>query len=398
MSIRVDTSPLISSSLIVGESGHGVLAENIPSSGPNGAGYTYNDLSLPADNGKEIRGEVVTFPASGVFFAYEDTSFEFTAPDGTYFFEYQLYVDGVATGSPVQVDLVVGVGAIEATCAFSFANTFGGSKQAVFESSVSFDLDSDLGQGGNSNASSAATQALLSVMQSAANAISNVDAHFDITQDMQTVGGLLLEAATTYGIVGNISSNGDISIEAGAMYATSNDVTTINSADMQSSVSYSVVQNTLSQAIANALASGDIGIQSNLNAVSDMVVGSLAAVNIVSAYNAVAGLGFEANLSANIVNNLSSEYLKLVGADADFQNILSVLSSNIATMQAISLNNVSQNISITNTVAAFGGIDVTITTTYTAAGISISGSFTTPDSRTVNITVNSRVVSITTSR
>ncbi|MCG8608952.1 MAG: hypothetical protein MI864_00310 [Pseudomonadales bacterium] len=125
MSIRVDTSPLISSSLIVGNSGHGVLAENIPSSGENGAGYTYNDLSLPADNGKEIRGEIVTEPVSGTFFAYEDTSFEFSANDGSYFFEYQLYVDGVATGSATRVDLIVGGGTdVSATLASIDVSTY----------------------------------------------------------------------------------------------------------------------------------------------------------------------------------------------------------------------------------------------------------------------------------
>lgn len=125
MSIRVDTSPLISSSLVVGNSGHGVLAENIPSSGENGAGYTYNDLSLPADNGKEIRGEIVTEPVSGTFFAYEDTSFEFSANDGSYFFEYQLYVDGVATGSATRVDLIVGGGTdVNATLASIDVSTY----------------------------------------------------------------------------------------------------------------------------------------------------------------------------------------------------------------------------------------------------------------------------------
>lgn len=93
---------------ILGTPKTGVLGSLIPSSGDNGAGYAYNDLSLPADAGKEIRGRITTWPASGTLYAYEDTSFTFTAPDGTYSFQYQLYVDGVATGSPVTVTLQVG--------------------------------------------------------------------------------------------------------------------------------------------------------------------------------------------------------------------------------------------------------------------------------------------------
>ena len=108
--MRVDSSPLIAGSLVVGNASHGVLAENIPSSGTNGAGYIYADLDLPADNGKEVRGEIITTPISGDLFAYEDTSFTFEgAPDGTYNFTYQLYVDGVLTGSVATVTLLVGV-------------------------------------------------------------------------------------------------------------------------------------------------------------------------------------------------------------------------------------------------------------------------------------------------
>jgi len=107
--MRVSATPLISNSLIVGGAGLGVLAANVPSTGENGAGYLYNDLDLPTDNGKEVRGEIVVWPSAGTLAANEDSSFEFTgAPDGAYSFQYQLYVDGVLTGSPATVDLVVG--------------------------------------------------------------------------------------------------------------------------------------------------------------------------------------------------------------------------------------------------------------------------------------------------
>ena len=87
----------------------GVIGSLIPSSGDSGPGYTYNDLSFPADANKEICGQITAWPSAGTLFAHEDTSFEFTdAPNGTYTFQYQLYVDGVATGSPTTVTLTVG--------------------------------------------------------------------------------------------------------------------------------------------------------------------------------------------------------------------------------------------------------------------------------------------------
>ena len=109
MSMRVGSDYLGDGSFLVGNSGFGVLAENVPSTGENGPGYLYNDLDLPADNGKEVAGRIVVWPSAGTLAANEDSSFEFTgAPDGAYTFQYQLYVDGVLTGSPATVDLVIG--------------------------------------------------------------------------------------------------------------------------------------------------------------------------------------------------------------------------------------------------------------------------------------------------
>ena len=95
MSIRVDTVSLISGALVVGNRGLGVIGSAIPSTGQHGPGYIYNDLTLPADANKEYRGPIVTPPSAGTFFAYEDSSFDFTAPDGTYSFTYRLFEDGV---------------------------------------------------------------------------------------------------------------------------------------------------------------------------------------------------------------------------------------------------------------------------------------------------------------
>jgi hypothetical protein len=112
--VRFDAdSWLPDGAVLYGEGGFGVLAEDIPSGGESGPGYCYNDLDLPADTGREICGRIASWPAAGTLTAGEDTSFTFTgAADGTYSFTYQLYVDGVAVGSPATVTLTVGSGVI----------------------------------------------------------------------------------------------------------------------------------------------------------------------------------------------------------------------------------------------------------------------------------------------
>ena len=98
---------------VCGTPNSGILGSLIPSTGDNGPAYAYNDLSLPADAGKEISGQITVWPSAGTLFAYEDTSFSFTgAPDGTYKFQYQLNVNGIPTGSPVAVSITIGTAGV----------------------------------------------------------------------------------------------------------------------------------------------------------------------------------------------------------------------------------------------------------------------------------------------
>jgi hypothetical protein len=136
MSMRVDTSSFIAGALVCGDRGLGVLGSSVPAGGESGAGYAYNDLSLPADANKEICGRITSWPAAGSLFAYEDTSFEFTgAPDGRYTFGYTLYVDGVSSGSVVVTLDVGSFATITATLAAaeSGADTFAGTVWWVAE-------------------------------------------------------------------------------------------------------------------------------------------------------------------------------------------------------------------------------------------------------------------------
>lgn len=119
MSIRVDTSSLIPGAIVVGNRGLGVLGSVVPSTGTNGAGYLYNDLALPADADKEVRGLIVTPPSAGTFFAYEDSSFSLTgAPDGTYSFVYRLFVDGADLGTAT-AEITIGESSVTGVAAWT---------------------------------------------------------------------------------------------------------------------------------------------------------------------------------------------------------------------------------------------------------------------------------------
>lgn len=125
-SLRVDIEPLIAGSVVVGGEGLGVLAELLPSTGDAGPSYLYPCVSLPADAGREIRGEITRWPTNGVLAADEDGSFTYTGTSD--YFTFQLYVDGVATGTPKSDPLVIGgvwPGAVLATSAAGAASASG---------------------------------------------------------------------------------------------------------------------------------------------------------------------------------------------------------------------------------------------------------------------------------
>lgn len=100
----------LSGKTLFGNAGFGVRGDALAASGDAGAGYLFDDISLPADAAKEIAGRILTWPSAGTLAANEDGSFSFLgAPDGIYTFTYQLYVDGIATGSPATVTLQIGI-------------------------------------------------------------------------------------------------------------------------------------------------------------------------------------------------------------------------------------------------------------------------------------------------
>lgn len=94
MSWLCDTTELVPAGWLSSRyAGHGVLAENIPSTGIDGPSALFGAITLPADNGKEIRGYITRWPAAPLGID-EDGAFTYGgSPD---YFDFALYADGIA--------------------------------------------------------------------------------------------------------------------------------------------------------------------------------------------------------------------------------------------------------------------------------------------------------------
>jgi hypothetical protein len=125
MSHRYDTA-WIAGAHLYGDSGLGVLGADIPATGDNGASFLYNDLSLPADSGKEICGRITSWPTNGTLDADETGAFTYTPfSDGLDSFTYQLKVDGADVGAPATVTLQVGDAPVTITAGLGTATAQG---------------------------------------------------------------------------------------------------------------------------------------------------------------------------------------------------------------------------------------------------------------------------------
>lgn len=109
MSVRFGPQPIVGA-VLLGVSGLGILGKNIPSNGVDGAGVLYQEITLPDDNEKEVRLELLTIPSAGELTLYEHGGFDFKrAPDGQYRFTYKVYKDGVTDDVVKAVILNIGV-------------------------------------------------------------------------------------------------------------------------------------------------------------------------------------------------------------------------------------------------------------------------------------------------
>ena len=114
MSVRVDSSSLISGAVVCGHRGLGVTGAVIratTATGTHGAGWLYDDWDSAADDAKEFRLLIETPPADGALFLYQDGSFSWVpVTDGTRNCVGRLYVDGADQGTETNY-IVSGSGA-----------------------------------------------------------------------------------------------------------------------------------------------------------------------------------------------------------------------------------------------------------------------------------------------
>jgi len=114
MSVRVDSSSLISGAVVCGHRGLGVTGAVIratTSTGTHGAGWLYDDWDNSGDDSKEFRLLIETPPSDGALFLYEDGSFSWVpVADGTRNCVGRLYIDGADQGTETNY-LVSGSGA-----------------------------------------------------------------------------------------------------------------------------------------------------------------------------------------------------------------------------------------------------------------------------------------------
>ena len=114
MSVRVDSSSLISGAVVCGHRGLGVTGAVIratTSTGTHGAGWLYDDWDNSGDDAKEFRLLIETPPSDGALFLYEDGSFSWVpVTDGTRNCVGRLYIDGADQGTETNY-LVSGDGA-----------------------------------------------------------------------------------------------------------------------------------------------------------------------------------------------------------------------------------------------------------------------------------------------
>ena len=92
-----------------GKGGLGVLGSELPSYGAAGPALLYPDITLPAEANDEFRLVILTQPVLGTLFVYEDSSFEFTGPDGVHTWTYRAYKNGIPYGDGT-VTLTIGYG------------------------------------------------------------------------------------------------------------------------------------------------------------------------------------------------------------------------------------------------------------------------------------------------
>lgn len=99
-SLRIDLDEPIPGSLMIGDTGLGVLGTTVPATGTHGPAFAYSSVVLqPAFADKEYRAELGVLPSGLTLQVFEDSSFVARAANGSYVVPWSLYEDGVLVGT-----------------------------------------------------------------------------------------------------------------------------------------------------------------------------------------------------------------------------------------------------------------------------------------------------------
>lgn len=312
--------------------GLGVLAENIPSTGTNGPGYAYDSLSLPADNGKEVRGEITAGPSvvsgSGTivsFSAYEDTSFDLEVTDDcTIEWTWSLYVDNTLDTSGLTGTITIGESSVTGTSAAVLDSvTHSASGEGLVAGSSAAVLDSLAHSASGEALNSGDSSVTLDSIVSSASGVAENSGSSSVTLSAVThnasgfVGnGINGSSSVTLGslsteVQGVLTNSGGSSLSLGSLalssvgevYAFGNSAVTFD--NFVSSASGAALNSGSSSSTLNALtqtASGNVGVSS---------VTGTSAVSLESFTHAAVGnsgvfVGFETAVQSAVYSALTS--------------------------------------------------------------------------------------------
>lgn len=93
---RFSNQSIVPSKFVFGVGNFGVLFDDVPTTGENGASILLNDGGVSSDR---VRALVTVWPIHGTLFVYENGSFEYTGNGDTDSFVYTDYINGVANNN-----------------------------------------------------------------------------------------------------------------------------------------------------------------------------------------------------------------------------------------------------------------------------------------------------------
>lgn len=199
---------------------------------------------------------------------------------------------------------------------------------------------------------------------------------FNVANDFATYSGL-----TSISVIASILSSYADSAE-GSVLANANTISTLNS-----------IANSLG--IANAFSSIMPDISSGVVALGGQTNTSTCSFSVVSSTNSSSSISVESIADYSTSLNLMCATVSNIEASVSYTNIASVISSNLAILNAQSSFGISSDLSVTRTLTTSAGATISVTCGYTTSGLQYTSTeVTTPDSRMIRVLSEGRIVQI----